>query len=70
MSGPMTNYKLGKMTHREYEAEASKYWGQDLAREEEPGPARPFDHLLSRSANGLRRVWCSTARVGLSPAGC
>ena len=29
MSGPMTNFELGKMLHREYEAEASRYWGQN-----------------------------------------
>jgi hypothetical protein len=29
MSGPMTNVELGKMLHHEYEAEASRYWGQD-----------------------------------------
>jgi hypothetical protein len=29
MSGPITNFELGKMQHREYEAEASRYWGQD-----------------------------------------
>lgn len=28
MSGPMTNFELGKMLHGEYEAEASRSWGQ------------------------------------------
>jgi hypothetical protein len=31
MSGAITNYELGKSMHREYEAWASRYWGQDLA---------------------------------------
>jgi hypothetical protein len=31
MSGPITNYELGKSTHREYEAQVSGYWGQGLA---------------------------------------
>lgn len=30
MSGPITNYELGKSIHREYEAQASRYWRQDL----------------------------------------
>lgn len=30
MSGPITHYELGKSLHREYEAQASRYWGQDL----------------------------------------
>jgi hypothetical protein len=30
MSGPITNYELGKSIHREYEAQASRYWGRDL----------------------------------------
>ena len=25
---PITNFELGKMQHREYEAEASRYWNQ------------------------------------------
>ena len=40
--GPMTNYELGKMLHHEYEAEASRFWGQDGTREEKPGPARAY----------------------------
>lgn len=35
MSGPITNYELGKSLHREYEAQASRYWGQDLAGDRE-----------------------------------
>jgi hypothetical protein len=70
MSGPITNYKLGKMTHREYEAKASEYWRQHLAGEDESIPAKRSGRLLERSASGLHRVWCATARVGLSPAGC
>jgi len=70
MSGPMINYRLGKMTHREYEAEASKFWLQDRAREEELVPAKRSGRLLERSAGALHRVWCATARVGLSPASC
>jgi hypothetical protein len=70
MSGPMINYRLGKMTHREYEAEASRRRSQDRPREDETRSAHRFKIGLKRSASGLRRVWCATGRVGLSPAGC
>ena len=36
MSGPITNYELGKMQHREYEAQASRYWGQNLTTGDKP----------------------------------
>ena len=70
VSGPMINYRLGKMTHREYEAEASKYWRQDVARQEMPILAKRSRRSPERSASALHRVWCATAQVGLSPAGC
>ncbi|MCB9077308.1 MAG: hypothetical protein H6631_06935 [Anaerolineaceae bacterium] len=35
MNSPITNFELGKMQHREYEAEASRYWGQ-AASDSEP----------------------------------
>jgi hypothetical protein len=38
--GPITNYELGKITHREYEAEASRYWGQESINEEKPGQTK------------------------------
>jgi hypothetical protein len=30
------------MTHREYEAEASRYWGQESSSEEKPGLAKVY----------------------------
>ena len=36
MSGPITNFELGKMQHCEYEAEASRYWGQGASPDEQP----------------------------------
>jgi hypothetical protein len=39
MSGAITNYELGKSTHREYEAQFRRYWGQDLDRDQESVPA-------------------------------
>jgi hypothetical protein len=35
MNSPITNYELGKMQHREYEAEASRYWGQGTSSDNE-----------------------------------
>lgn len=37
MNGPITNFELGRMQHREYEAEVSPYWGQAEARDDKPG---------------------------------
>jgi hypothetical protein len=37
MDSPMTNFELGKMQHREYEAQASRYWGQMVTSKESPG---------------------------------
>jgi len=36
MSGAIINYELGKSTHREYEAQFSRYWGQEVVRNQEP----------------------------------
>ena len=36
MSGPITNHELGKMQHREYEAQASRYWGQNVTKVDQP----------------------------------
>ncbi|HMR65701.1 MAG TPA: hypothetical protein PKE64_16965 [Anaerolineae bacterium] len=36
MNGPISNFELAKMMHREYEAEASRFWGQDVTGEEKP----------------------------------
>lgn len=45
--GPITNYELGKMLHREYEAEASRYWGQGMTSEEKSGPAKVYKLALA-----------------------
>ena len=47
MSGPMTNFELGKMQHREYEAEASRYWGQEVTSKEKPGLAKVYKLALA-----------------------
>lgn len=36
MSGPISDYELGKSTHLEYEAQFSRYWGQNLDETKEP----------------------------------
>lgn len=38
MNSPITNFELGKRQHREYEAEASRYWGQGTASDSEQRP--------------------------------
>lgn len=70
MGGPMSDYRLGRIFHREYEAEVICYWGRDLEREKGPSLVRPFKRLLGWAGDGLHRVWCSATRVGLSPDGC
>ena len=49
MSGPMTDYELGKSLHHEYEAQASRYWGQDLAGDGESVLARGRKLVLALS---------------------
>lgn len=39
--GPITNYELGKALHREYEAEASRYWGQEKSGKAKSGLSEP-----------------------------
>jgi hypothetical protein len=41
MSGPLTDYQLGKIRHRELEAEVKPYWGKRVVRNDNP-------HLSSR----------------------
>lgn len=53
MSGPITNFELGKMLHREYEAEASQFWGQDLGRDDEPSLAKKYKLALALSGATL-----------------
>ena len=47
MSGPMTNYELGKIMHREYEAEVSRYWGQEVTSEDKPGLRKVYRLALA-----------------------
>lgn len=51
MNGPISNFELGKMMHREYEAEASRYWGQDVTCEVKP--ARVKVTRLAMALSGL-----------------
>ena len=40
MNSPMTNFELGKMLHREYEAEASRYWRQHMTKADRAGRSK------------------------------
>jgi hypothetical protein len=70
MGGPMSNEMLGKMLHRQYEAEASRYWGWRGRRKREASVAERVKPALEWARAGLSRAWCATASLGLSPAGC
>ena len=49
MNSTITNFKLGKMQHREYEAEASRYWGQAASDSEQPTVSRKHKLVLALS---------------------
>lgn len=70
MGGPLSNYRLGKIVHREYEAGASRYWGQDIGRGGESGLVEKAALVLGWSGEGLQRLWCSVTQLGVSPEGC
>jgi hypothetical protein len=53
MSGPITNYELGKMKHREYEREASRYWGQNASRSGQSSSSRRQKLILALSGTIL-----------------
>jgi hypothetical protein len=54
--GPITNYELGKMTHHEYEAQASRYWRQDVTREDKPSQKKVHKLVLALSGIALTMV--------------
>ncbi|HXW00763.1 MAG TPA: hypothetical protein VEC93_20275 [Anaerolineae bacterium] len=54
--GPTTNYELGKMTHHEYEAEASRYWGQNTTREDKPRLSKKYKLALALSGVTMTTV--------------
>ena len=56
MNGPISNHELGKMTHREYEAEASLYWGQDMTGEKKPARANTTRLAVALSGVGVAVV--------------
>ena len=53
MNGPITNFEFGKMQHREYEAQASKYWGQNVAKDDKPILSKRHKLTLALSGAGL-----------------
>ena len=54
--GPITNYELGKRLHREYEAEASRYWGQNVTRGDKLGRAKGRKLALALGGIGMTVV--------------
>ena len=56
MSGPITNYELGKMQHREYEAQASRYWGQYIAKQDKLGRSKGRKLALALGGIGMTVV--------------
>ena len=56
MSGPITNFELGKMQHREYEAEASRYWRQHLAMQDRLGRSKGRKLALALGGVGVTVV--------------
>lgn len=53
MSGPITNFELGKMQHREYELEASRYWGQGASDRDQRTLSRKHKLVLALSGTIL-----------------
>ena len=56
MSGPITNYELGKMQHREYEAQASRYWGQNITMGDKPALSKGRKLALALGGVGVAVV--------------
>ena len=53
MNGPITNFELGKMQHREYEAQASKSWGQEVTQDDKPALLKGHKIAWALSGAGL-----------------
>ena len=56
MSGPITNFELGKMQHREYEAQASRYWGQHIDKQDKLGRSKGRKLALALGGVGMTVV--------------
>ena len=56
MSGPITNFEQGKMQHREYEAQASRYWGQNVTKHDKPTWSKGRKLALAFSGVGVTVV--------------
>lgn len=70
MGGPMSDYRLGEIIHREYEAQASQYWGQGLGQKEGSNLRERVGLVLRWGGEGLRRLRCSATWLGVSTHGC
>ena len=49
MTGPITNFELGKMQHREYEAEVSPFWGRNEDGDDSPRTSKRVKLVLALS---------------------
>lgn len=72
MSGAITNYELGKITHLEYEAQFSRTWGQSRGGAEETiwAKGHKFAQALGGTIAGLLVARSSDHRgrpAGYSP---
>ena len=70
MRGPMLNYKLGKITHEEYEVEASQYWRRNEGQAERMSLAERVQLALGQAVEAVNRARCAAPWTGLSPARC
>ncbi len=70
MGGPMSDYRLAKIFHREHEAYASQYWGRGVEREPPSRVPLKARRVLEHDGLGLGRLLCAVTRVGVSLNGC
>lgn len=56
MNGPITNFELGKMQHREYEAQASNDRNQNSDRDNTPPVSSKHKFALALSGVGVTTI--------------
>lgn len=70
MGGPISDYRLGKIFHSEYEAQVSCFWAKNLGAQRGSSVIESIEFLLGRGRGSLRGAWCSIAGLGISVTGC
>jgi hypothetical protein len=63
MDSSITNAELGVMRHREYEAEASRYWEQGASYSDEPTLSRKHKLVLALSGAVLTLLLIAQMQV-------